>query len=415
MTDRLRFFLKRLGQRLWLRPLVACVFSLGAVFFAKAAEGIDAPVVTSESVEALLSILATGMLPVATFAVASMVSAYASASTNATPRSFPLVVSDDVSQNALSSFVGAFIYGIVAQVALMNEYYGPDALFVLFCLTIGVLVAVVLMFVHWVDRIARLGRLGATVDKVENATAEALRIRLQQPFLRGVAPRSRANAGRPVFGDSVGFVQRVDIERLQSFAAEHSLRIVVNAVPGDFSTPSVPLAHLVAEADAAEIDPAEVIRAFVVQQDRTFAADPGFGLVVLSEIASRALSPAINDPGTAIDVLGTYVRIFALWANTEAEDAPSVCDRVEVPELDPADLLTDAFRAIARDGAGMVEVALTLQLALGSIANMGDGILREPAQAQSILALARAERALDLQDDLDVVRAAHLAAASVAT
>ncbi|WOD15884.1 DUF2254 family protein [Paraburkholderia kirstenboschensis] len=32
--------------------------------------------------------------------------------------------------------------------------------------------------------------------------------------------------------------------------------------------------------------------------------------------ASRALSPAVNDPGTAIDVIGRAMRIFSIWAQS---------------------------------------------------------------------------------------------------
>lgn len=75
------------------------------------------------------SITSGSMLGVATFAVGSMLADYSSASNSATPRSFPLIIADDVSQNALSSFIGAFIFGIVAYVALENGYYGPAGRF----------------------------------------------------------------------------------------------------------------------------------------------------------------------------------------------------------------------------------------------------------------------------------------------
>lgn len=61
--------------------------------------------VTLTSVVELLKIVAASMLAIATFAVASMVSAYASAGQTATARAFPLVVAD-VSQNALPSRTG---------------------------------------------------------------------------------------------------------------------------------------------------------------------------------------------------------------------------------------------------------------------------------------------------------------------
>ncbi len=138
------------------------------------------------------------MLVIATFAVASMVSAYASASSIATPRTFALVIADDVSQNALSTFIGAFIFSIVALIAVKNGYYGKAGHFALFVLTLFVFAAVIFTFVRWVDRIARLGRLGTTIESVEAATAAALRRRRRTPHLRGVAagPSADGESGR---------------------------------------------------------------------------------------------------------------------------------------------------------------------------------------------------------------------------
>ena len=122
MGDRLRFFLNRISERLWVRPLVVGVLSIVIVFLVKTVDipeiGKLVPAITPDSIETLLAIISASMLMIATFAVASMLSAYASASSTATPRSFSLVIADDVSQNTLSTFIGAFIFSIVALIAL---------------------------------------------------------------------------------------------------------------------------------------------------------------------------------------------------------------------------------------------------------------------------------------------------------
>ena len=81
------------------------------------------PRIAVDSLESLLTIQASTMMVIATFAVASMVSAYASVSTSVTPRAFTLVVADDVSQNALSTFVGAFILIFFALVSTQNGFF----------------------------------------------------------------------------------------------------------------------------------------------------------------------------------------------------------------------------------------------------------------------------------------------------
>lgn len=412
---RLKFFVSRLREQLWLRPLAMCIFSIGLAFLAKAADYGNVPdfvpSISAETIETLLKVIAASMLVIATFAVGSMVSSYAAASGSATPRSFPLVISDDVSQNALSSFMGSFIFSIVSLIALLNGFYDKGGRFALFCLTLFVFAAVILTFVRWVDQIARLGRLGTTIDKAEAAAAKALQARLRAPTLGGVLVRPWSEEGEPVYGESVGYVQRLEIPRLQEYAEQTGTRIAVAALPGTFAMPGRPLAFIIATPEeTAEVDREQIAACFQIADDRTFDDDPRFGLVVLSEIASRALSPAVNDPGTAIDIIGTFVRLFVIWNKSVEEEEKIVCeyDRIEVPEISIHDMFDDAFMAIARDGAGAVEVGVRLQKALHALAKVGDKNMQKAAEHHARLAIARAEQALELPEDLDAIRSAGM-------
>lgn len=407
LRSRATFLLNRAGERLWVKPALVCLVSILAAFLAGMADRFEfieaVPEINANSIETLLRILSSSMLVIAVFAVGSMLSAYHSASSGATPRSFALVVADDVSQNALSTFIGAFIYSIVALVALMNGYYQSNGRFALFLLTIFVFAMVVLSFVRWVDSIARLGRLSTTVDKVESAAEHALRARCNRPRL-GAAKISGEPGGREVHASSVGYVQRVDVPALQSFAEEHDVRVRVTALPGALASPRKPVAFVEGLDEDQDLD--RIVRAFTVGGDRTFDDDPRFGIVVLAEIASRALSPAVNDPGTAIDIIGTMVRLFTQWAGfvEEAAETEVEFDRVEVPEISIDDLFADAFSSISRDGAGMFEVGVRLQKAFRDLASVGNEAMREAALSYSRTALLHAEKALRLPDELEALK-----------
>lgn len=408
MLDRWQFLLNRIGEKLWVKPLLMAILSTAAVLAAGAADQLPdntLPAVSFDSVETLLKIISSSMLVIATFAVGSMVSAYASASNTATPRAFALVVADDASQNSLSAFVGAFIFSIVALVALLNDFYGQGGRSALFGLTLLVFAIVILTFVRWVDRIARLGRLETTIRIIEQATREALLQYRRNPNLGGVAVSPGIVDALPVYGDSVGYVQRIEIEQLQSFAEKSGTRIEVAATPGSFIRPLRALAFVHIDQDQpVDLDLDQVAKAFLIGSERTFDEDPRFGLVALSEIASRALSSGVNDAGTAIQVIGSLVRILYTWEIDASERQKPDCDRVAVPGLDPADLYTDAFRAIGRDGAGIVEVVIQLQKGLGSLASSGDIEVRQAAIRLARDSLARAEQALALADELVIVR-----------
>ena len=377
--------------------------------------GRHVPDIEVESIGTLLDVMSASMLVIATFAAGSMVSAYASASSTATPRAFPLVVADDVSQNALSTFVGAFIFSIVGLIAVTNGYYDRAGRFTLFVLILAVLAAVTATFVRWVDRIARLGRQGPIIDKVEWAATEAIRKRRRAPTLRAAPAPKRAPGGVAVHSDSVGYVRRIDVSELQSCAEKADAVISVLALPGTFSAPGVALAAVHGQGHGEKPDLRKIAAAFEIGDSRRFDEDPRFGLVVLAEIAGRALSPAVNDPGTAIDVIGTMVRLFALWAEPVEPDqrAKIVFDRVEMPEVALGDLFDDAFISIARDGAQSFEVTMRLQKALLSLAGTGDEEMREAALRHVRQSLARTEDKLFLPAHLEAIRAVAARALAV--
>ncbi|GJQ59314.1 MAG: DUF2254 domain-containing protein [Candidatus Scalindua sp. AMX11] len=421
-ADRLRFLINRLRKRLWVKPLAVCLLSVGAAFVAKLADDTAlaqfVPKIALDSIETLLSVMAASMLVIATFSVASMVSAYASASSTATPRSFGLVVADDVSQNALSTFVGAFIFSIVALTAVKNAYFEKAGLFILFILTTMVFGMVIFTFVRWVDSIARLGRLGSTIDKVEKATVEALKRRRAAPSLYGMPEDKSRVRGQPVFAKNIGYVQHIDMAAIQVWAEEASARVVVAALPGTFAAPDRVLAYVSSSSgNRSEIDYTCAVESFQIGNERLFDDDPRFGLVVLSEIAGRALSPAVNDPGTAINIIGVLLRLFALWNDPPKGDDAKTCkyNLVEVPQISIRDMFDDAFTAISRDGAGTVEVAVRLQKALGTLTSIGHSEMRDAAIYHGQLALKRACKALDLDEDLAVVRDAASYAVSNAS
>ncbi|WP_372858171.1 DUF2254 domain-containing protein [Pseudoalteromonas sp.] len=410
MNERISFFISRLRERLWVKPLISCLLSISAAFIASAGDyyypQAEVMSVSNDSLETLLTIISASMLVMAVFAVGSMLSAYSSVSSMATPRAFAIVVTDDVSQYALSIFIGAFIFSVIGLVALMNNFYQETGRFVLFLQIIAVFIIVILGFVRWVDNIARLGTLSNTIAKVEMVAESALARNAQHPRMGG-AKQLAKKSGYPIYTDRIGYLQRIDMSKLQAIAEQFELTINVSAMVGRLVLPNVPLVHLVSSDSNSKKDTTteQIINAFIIDDKRTFDEDPRFSLVVLSEIASRALSPAVNDPGTAIDIIGTLTRLLFNWATaTDAQQEPEVLfDRVTIPEIFLGDIFDDAFNAIARDGAGSIEVMLRLVKVYQSLATVNNDF-KVCASRHTHIALSHAEQQLCLAEELDLLK-----------
>ncbi len=92
------------------------------------------------------------------------------------------------------------------------------------------------------------------------------------------------------------------------------------------------------------------------------------GLIALSEIASRALAPATNDPGTGIEVLNALLRVFLMLAPDPMGASPDeALRRVHIDRPSMSDMLADAFGPILREGGEEVEVALRLTSRLAAM------------------------------------------------
>ncbi|WP_068825743.1 DUF2254 domain-containing protein [Pseudomonas sp. BMS12] len=408
MTARWQWVLAQIGRRLWFRAslfsLLGVVSALLALAFKDYVPESLANSVGADAVDKILNIIATSMLTVTTFSLSIMVAAYSSATSTVTPRATPLVMEDNITQNALGTFIGSFLFSVVGIIALSTGAYGNKGRVLMFVVTIAVIALIVLALLRWIDHLAQLGRVGETSDRVEHATCEALRDRLRLPNLGGNRLVSReaipANA-RAIHPHYIGYVQHIDMPALAELSASPDSAIYLLAMPGSFITPGEPLAAVLG------IDPAEDDRlraAFSVGKCRSFEQDPRFGAAVLAEIASRALSPAVNDPGTAIDILGRGVRVLALWTQVDGETPDGLdCSRIHAPDLLLSDLFDDLFTPIARDGAALIEVGIRLQKDLLNLALL-DPRYRADARRHSSLALKRAEAVLTLEEDKQRLR-----------
>jgi len=265
-------------------------------------------------------------------------------------------------------------------------------------------VVIVGTLLRWIDHVSKLGRVAQTTETVEHVARKAMCDRHCHPYLGGqpfTALDLLPDGACAVSTDKIGYIAHIDMKALSKACDTHGCEVYVGALPGKFVDATAPLAWVVAER--SEEACCAVRDAFTIGEVRSFDQDPRFGVAVLSEIASRALSPAMNDPGTAIDVLGRTVRLLALWSTpVDATDPEHAC--VHVPPVLLEDLFEDAFTPIARDGAGHVEVMLRLQKTLRSLSLLGGPEFREAALHHSAEALQRAEHAMPLEADRARVR-----------
>ncbi|NYS28710.1 DUF2254 domain-containing protein [Pantoea sp. WMus005] len=397
-----QWLIHRLTRQLWFRSSLfaglAIITALVAIAIKSFIPLSVSGIVGSDAVDKILAILASSMLAVTTFSLNIMVSAYNSASSSVTPRATVLLLEDGTTQNVLATFIGSFLYSLVGIIALGMGAYGSQGRVVLFFVTLAVIAMIVITLLRWIQHLAQFGRMSDTSRRVEEATTAALHHRLQEPcmgcsFWDGFLPEAALR--QSVYPLKTGYLQHLDLQHLSDFAQEQSCNLYLASQPGSFVHCGAPL--LWCNQPLSDDEQQRLRNAFTLGEQRSFEQDPRFGLCVLSEIASRALSPAVNDPGTAIDIIGRAVRLFS--PPFSADSVTTQYSQLFMRPAQISDMFDDMFTGIARDGAALVEVQLRLQKALHALAMITPHRYANDAKRHAQLALMRATHAMTCEAD----------------
>lgn len=398
----LRFTLFDLTKKIWPKvtayALLGVISALTAVVLKAYIPEELSHMVGAETVGNILTILASSMLAVTTFSLSTMVSAYGAATSNVTPRATKLITEDKTTQSALSTFLGTFLFSLVGIIALNMGIYEGSGRFILFAFTIGVIVLIIVTFIRWIERLTTLGRVNETNGLIEKAAVGAFKQRARKPTfgccrLEALPPEQPEDS--ILKAEIGGYVQYFDAPKIAALADKNEVNVYVCSMPGKYIAKGTALAVLTKRL------PSEALQAFgecfTVSEQRTFDQDPRFGLCVLAEVASRAMSPAVNDHGTAIDIVVRLGRVLEVYA-VERQEAEADFKRVWVPELSVDDLFQDAFNPIARDAAGSFEVQARLQKTLVHLGGLS-GEYREAAMKYARLALRYSEDKIFLEEE----------------
>lgn len=365
---RWRLWLRRIARRIWFR---AAVISLLSVVLALASAGL-APLIPyefslkigSDAVDNILTILASSMLAVTTFSLTAMVAAFSRAAQQVTPRATQLLIEDKTAQNALSTFLGAFLFAIVGIIALSTGIYGAQGRVILYIGTILLIAWIAFTLLRWIDALTQFGRIENAIQRIEAAAVRAIHRRSGPVLLVGEPDLSPPPDAPIIAAPATGYITIIDRAALGSCAKGANVLVTICAPTGHFVSRGHALAWTNKSVDE---ECAEAMgAAFAIEEERTFEDDPRFAMVVLAEIGSRALSAAVNDPGTAIAALNAGQRVLEALADMEAKQPE--CELVVDPPLSLADMTTDLILPIARDGAAIAEVGARLQHMLGAIA-----------------------------------------------
>jgi uncharacterized membrane protein len=340
--------------------------------------------------QVILASIATSIMTVVSIVFAILLMTLTLASMQFSPRIIIGFVRDRVTQWTLGVFLGTFSYCLAALPAARSlpHPFAPVATVVGAMLLSLACVCWLLFFIHHVSHAISVGHI---VDRIASET-EGM-IREMMPWPRREASRSSDDRVQPdswktpILAEVSGYIRFIDLARLVTLAKSYRVKVRVVRRVGQFVPAGTPLLMVDKGDRLSRGGAAEFHGAFDVGPSRTLQQDAEFGLLQIVDIALKAISPAVNDPTTAVNCVDQLSRILILYASREPlacllYDPPGVV-RVSTPWIDFEGLLASAFDQIRLYSKADMAVSLRMLRALADIASTSPA----PATGQALLEL----------------------------
>lgn len=374
--------------------VLAVVLGIGTPEIDTAVGGHLSAGVGLDSARDVLTSTATGMIAFTGLVVAAVLLVVQFAAGQYSPRLVLWFGRDRLVKHAIGSFLAAPLFALFAlrEIELKRVRYSPDITVVIaLVLLLGAAVLFLVLLQRILDQL-RPRSLYAGVAKHGIAAAH----RLYPPLSERSTDEPLTSSWRSEQPGEITVQRRTGVlaEFNRSVLVELARRasVTLELVPGvgEFIWPGQPLFRV---HGAGNVDERLLRLAVTIRDERTIEDDPAFALRIIVDTAIRALSPAVNDPTTAVHGLDALELLMCEIArrNLEASHASDDHSVVRLVWRSPSwpDLVSLAFDEVRVYGADSIQVCRRLRAALDGV-RAGSPPSRRPAIDQQLEQLRRA-------------------------
>lgn len=396
MRGSLSVFTEILRLQIWVVPalsaILAGVAALSVVWLEDATTSLGLAIdIEPVSARALLSAVSSAMISFTGLVFTVTMLVLQLASSQLSPRVMRTFLRDRFNQSVLGLFVATFIFSLLMLASVKDDFVPQLGVIA----SIGLVLAAVLAFVAYIDHMAHAIRPTSVIGAIAAETRDAIDRNYAALDDAEEGPQDQpepgddAETGRAVrWARASGYIQAIDEERLLQHAAGQGRRVRLLAGIGDYIVRGAPIFTVHDGEGVADTVVSEGLAdAIRVGPERTMSQDPGFGFRQLVDVALRALSPSLNDPTTANQVIDQLHDLLRHLLTREVSAPRRVRNEagasIVIPAPDWDAFVVSAVDEIHHASASMPQVRAHLRAMLASLTDDASGG-RQPAVRRAL-------------------------------
>ena len=270
----------------------------------------------------ILSSITTGIISLTVFSFTMVMLVLNQAAANFSPRVIPGLISYKSNQRVLGLYLGTLIYTLVIMVNVRAEYYSITlpgfAVFMAMCFTIVCLG----FFVYFIHSISQSIQIESILENIFHVTRDGLEEEIAHDKGPGI-PNIFTHAAewKVLESPKTGYLQSLDKEAILNICCKYDVVLYFEQPLGGFLVEGIPFARINRHLPDMKEFTEDFFGHVNFYREERPSVNYLFGFKHITESAVKALSPGINDPGTAIKAIDYLTDLFALRMQLTDEKA----------------------------------------------------------------------------------------------
>jgi|TARA_R110000737_G_scaffold216770_1_gene233186 uncharacterized membrane protein len=292
-----------------------------------------------------LGTLIGGIISLTVFSFSMVMVLLSQASAIFSPRLLPGLISDKRNQIVLGIYLGTIIFNIIVLISILptGDEYTLNGFSVLMGIVFGVIS--LSMFVFFIHSISTGIQINNILDKIYDQTKLRIQFLIEQERQESTPIETDKN-WNSLFSKKSGYYQGVNLEGLLTFIEENKLNVLVLPYKGKYLLNNMEIIHYDQQID--EDKKVQLRDFFIYSTTNSVSENYVMGIRQISEVGIKAMSPGINDPGTAVMTIDYLTELLALRMQIDETEVYMCSDgehKVELTTVDFDELMYQCLAA----------------------------------------------------------------------
>ncbi|SFN41386.1 Uncharacterized membrane protein [Bizionia echini] len=264
----------------------------------------------ADTAKTLLSFLTGGIISIMVFSFSMVMVLLNQASSNFSPRVLPGLISNRNHQFVLGIYLATILYNTFTLVGINpqenDKYQLPG-----FSVLIGIILTVVCLgaFLYFIHSISQSIQVNNILDTIYKKAKMRLEYLLEK---ESETPPNFPDSSdwKSYYSSETGYFQNIAVANLVSICKEEDIQLKILPIQGLFVLEGVPIIQVSKDINDELVK--KILSNFNFAKGEFVEDNYALAFKQITEIGMKAMSPGINDPGTAISTIDYLTELFAM-------------------------------------------------------------------------------------------------------